>query len=237
MKGGKVLIDGDIIAYQAAASKDKDLPSDAINKTEEIMGDVLEATCTFPVSSNDYIVYLTGKNNFRYEIAKAAPYKENRQGKDRPKYLELTRQYLIDSYAAVVSDGEEADDLIGIAATKYGPTTIVASIDKDMLQIPCYHYNFTKGWSEVDWWSGTKFFYTQLLTGDPADNIKGVPGIGPKKAEKLLAGCYTEHSLWETCLKAYGEDVDLAIENARLLWLRREEGEMWLPPVNAGDTL
>ena len=106
MKGGKVLIDGDIIAYQAAASKDKDLPLDAINKTEEIMGDVLEATCTFPVSSNDYIVYLTGKNNFRYEIAKAAPYKENRQGKDRPKYLELTRQYLIDSYAAVVSEGE-----------------------------------------------------------------------------------------------------------------------------------
>ena len=66
--------------------------------------------------------------------------------------------------------------------------------------------------------------------------IKGVPGIGPKKADKLLAKCDTEQSLWDTCLEAYGGDLDLAIENARLLWLRREEGEMWEPPVSVDDT-
>tara|TARA_R110000851_G_scaffold49588_1_gene119256 strand:- start:99 stop:812 length:714 start_codon:yes stop_codon:yes gene_type:complete len=236
MKGGKVLVDGDIIAYQAAASKEKDLPLDAINKVDELMEDVLENTCQFPVSSSDYIVYLTGSSNFRYEVAKAAGYKANRKDKPRPRYLGLTREYLVNNYGAITSKGEEADDLIGIAATKFGPTTIVASIDKDMLQLPCYHYNFTKGWSEVDEWSGTKFFYTQLLTGDVSDNIKGVPGIGPKKADKLLEGCVTEHSLWDTCLGAYGGDFDLAIENARLLWLRREEGEMWEPPVSVDDT-
>jgi uncharacterized protein (UPF0218 family) len=33
---------------------------------------------------------------------------------------------MVDNWAAIVSEGEEADDLIAIAATKYGPETIVA---------------------------------------------------------------------------------------------------------------
>ena len=32
-----------------------------------------------------------------------------------------------------------------------------------------------------------EFFWGQVLTGDKADNILGIPGIGPKKAEKILA--------------------------------------------------
>ena len=117
MKGGKVLVDGDIIAYQAAASKEKDLPLDAINKVDDLMEDVLENTCTFPVSSSDYIVYLTGVSNFRYEVAKTAGYKANRKDKPRPKYLGLTREYLVNNYEAITSEGEEADDLIGKEAT------------------------------------------------------------------------------------------------------------------------
>lgn len=31
-------------------------------------------------------------------------------------------------------------------------------------------------------------FWTQMLTGDTTDNIPGCKGIGPKKAEKILAG-------------------------------------------------
>jgi 5'-3' exonuclease len=68
------------------------------------------------------------------------------------------------------------------------------------------------------------------LTGDNADNIKGLYGIGPKKAEKLLAGCDTEESMWEVVVKAYDNDIDRIIENARLLWLRRYENELWEPP-------
>jgi len=29
-------------------------------------------------------------------------------------------------------------------------------------------------------------FYTQVLTGDTTDGYKGIPGIGPKKAEAIL---------------------------------------------------
>jgi 5'-3' exonuclease len=139
---------------------------------------------------------------------------------------------MVDNWAAIVSEGEEADDLIAIAATKYGPETIVASIDKDMLQIPCRHFNFNRGdWKEVDPFEGIKFFYTQMLTGDRADNIIGLFKIGPVKADKILDGCTDEISLWNAVVKAYDGDTTRVVENARLLWLRRQENELWQPPV------
>jgi DNA polymerase-1 len=151
--------------------------------------------------------------------------------------LPVVRRYLSEEWDAITSEGEEADDLIAIEATRLGPDTIVASIDKDMLQIPCRHFNFNKKeWTTVDEWSGNKFFYTQILTGDAADNIKGIYGIGPVKAKRLLAECDTVDSLWEACVKAYDGDTDRVIENARLLWLRREKGELWQPPVSVDNT-
>ena len=51
------------------------------------------------------------------------------------------------------------------------------------------------------------------------------------KAEKLLDGATTEQEMYERCINAYSGDVDRVIENARLLWLRREEGQLWEPPV------
>ena len=59
--------------------------------------------------------------------------------------LKAMRQYLIEDYNAKVSEGQEADDDIAIRATELGPSTIIASIDKDFLQIPCSHYNFNRG--------------------------------------------------------------------------------------------
>ena len=236
MGKGKVLVDGDIIAYRAAFATQDDLPKDAEEKVEILLDFILEETLDF-TTPDKYIVYLTGSNNFRFDIAKSYPYKGNRVKSEKPKHLKHVRNYLIKKFNAIVSEGEEADDLIAIEATRLGPDTIVASIDKDMLQIPCRHFNFNKEeWTTVDKWSGTKFFYTQILTGDNADNIKGLYGIGPVKAKKILEKCNTEEGLWEACVKAYEGDTDRVIENARLLWLRRREGEMWEPPVSVDDT-
>lgn len=232
----KVLVDGDILAYRAAFATQDGLPKDAEEKIEVLLDFVLEETLDFP-TPDQFEVYLTGANNFRYNIAKSHPYKGNRSGSEKPKHLQHIRDYLISKFDAKVSEGEEADDLIAIEATRIGPEAIVASIDKDMLQIPCRHFNFNKKeWTTVDEWSGNKFFYTQILTGDAADNIKGIYGIGPKKAGKLLEKCGTEEDLWEACVKAYDGDVDRVVENARLLWLRREEGELWQPPVSVDNT-
>tara|TARA_B100000767_G_scaffold219906_1_gene208076 strand:- start:2466 stop:3167 length:702 start_codon:yes stop_codon:yes gene_type:complete len=227
---GKVLIDGDILAYRAAFSTQDGLPKDAENKIEILIDFVFEETLDWPEPDKSE-VYLTGSNNFRFDVAKSYPYKGNRKANDKPKYLSHVREYMVDKFGAIVSEGEEADDLIAIEATRCGPDTVVASIDKDMLQIPCWHFNFNKKkWTQVSEWQGDLFFYTQILTGDAADNIKGLKGIGPKKAEKLLHDCRSVDDLWEACVKAYDGDTARIVENARLLWLRRYEGQLWEPP-------
>lgn len=228
---GKVLVDGDIVAYRAAFSTQDLFPEDAERKVDELMDYILTETLMFPDPS-EYEVFLTGSGNFRYDIAKSFPYKGNRKSTEKPIHLPVAREYLVTKYKATVSEGEEADDLIAIAATKYGPETIVASVDKDMLQIPCKHFNFTKGeWHDITEFEGTKFFYKQILTGDRADNIMGLYKVGPVKAEKIVKDCNTEEELWEAVIKAYDGDIDRVVENARLLWLRRKEGEIWQPPT------
>ena len=264
MESGKVLIDGDIVAYKAAASLESDYFKEVVAFSTDLklykykqdyhekfvegykfwaagndkiarhidknMKFIIGKTVRSP-ESGLYQVYLTGSSNFRYKVAKSYPYKEVRKQTPKPVDLPKAREYLVDNFNAIVSDGEEADDLIAMEATRCGPTTIVASVDKDMLQIPCRHFNLNTGkWTTVSEFAGLKFFYKQILTGDVADNIKGVYGIGPKTADKMLKGLSTEEELWDVCVEAYEGDVNRVVENARLLWLRREVGEVWIPP-------
>jgi 5'-3' exonuclease len=226
----KTLVDGDIIAYRCSFAHKDEPVKKAYAGVDDLL-DYIFSECSFYNTSGDYEVFITGSSNFRNEIAKTHLYKGNRKDVEKPKHLPAIRDYLIEKYSAVVSHGEEADDLIGIAATKIGNKAIVASADKDMLQIPAYHFNFNRNeWKIVDELSGITFFYTQILTGDTADNIKGLHRVGPKTAEKILKGAETEDQLWDKVVEAYEGDVDRVIENARLLWLRRYEGQIWEPP-------
>ena len=228
---GKVLIDGDIICYRASFSAQDGTPQEAHQKADDLIEYIWEKTIDIPFPSpDDYHVYLTGKNNFRTEVGKSAPYKGNRKS-ERPIHLNYVRDYLQEKYPCTMSEGEEADDLIAIEATNLGPDTVIASIDKDFMQVPCRHYNFLKGqWVTVEEFDGLKFFYSQILTGDAVDNIIGLYRVGPKTAEKMLKDCKTEQELYKACVDAYDGDVDRVLENARLLWLRRYVGEMWSPP-------
>ena len=226
----QVLIDGDPFAYRAAFSCEDESIDDAIDKVDDLLDQALQEVLWEP-TEEDYQVFLTGRGNFRYDIAVTHEYKGNRKDVDKPQHLQEIRKHMEDNWSAIVSQGEEADDLIGIWATAYGSDAIVVSIDKDMLQIPCTHYNPNKReFRTMTEFEGLKFFYTQILTGDRADNIVGLYGIGPAKASVLLGDCENEQDLYEACLRAYGGEEDRVIENARLLWLRRYEDQLWEPP-------
>jgi len=229
---GKVLIDGDIVAYRAAFATQDYSYKEAEDKVDELMDYIISDTIEFPFpSKEDFQTYLTGKTNFRFDIAKSHPYKGNRKDTEKPKHLASARQHMMNKYDAIVSEDEEADDLIAKAAAALDYNCVVASIDKDMLQLPCWHFNFGRNeWTKVEPFEGLKFVYHQMLTGDRADNIIGLQGIGPKKADKLLQDCHTEEDLWTTVLKAYDGDTERLVENARLLWLRRYDNELWEPP-------
>lgn len=240
MRFRKLLIDGDVIAYRAACAADnKDagpevsIPEqmkDAEQYADQIIEHVIYKFVPFP-SPKDYGVFLTGVTNFRYEIAKAQPYKAHRP-KEKPKYLGHVRNHLRDKWSATTSTDQEADDDIAIEAAKNNYEAIIVSVDKDFLQVPCGNYNFVKDeFREIDEWEGLNFFYSQILTGDAADHIPGLYRVGPVKAEKILKGAETEYDLYKKCVVAYDNDEEAVLERARLLWLRREAGELWEPPV------
>ena len=107
----------------------------------------------------------------------------------------------------------------------------IITTDKDLNMLRGKRYNFVKKeFNYVTEEQAMRFFYTQLLTGDRTDNIQGIPGIGPKKAEKMLKDAVTEEEMYNVAKLGYADDVVL-LENARLLWLRREPLQLWTPPL------
>ena len=186
----------------------------------------------------DIEVFLTGSTNdgyaanFRIDVAKIKPYKGNRI-QPKPLHYEAIRKYLRDKWGAVTTDGYEADDALGI---NQDDSSCIATIDKDLNMIPGFHYNWQKDqFFDVNGADASFFFYKQLLTGDSTDNIVGLPGVGPVKAEKILAGHTSNEDMYWRCVCAYenssyDKPMDALLENARLLWIQQELGQVWQPP-------
>lgn len=227
-----LLIDGDIIAYRVLFSKDAETLGSMYSIVETYINNII--TNADP-DIKRYKVYLTGKGNFRDDIAVTVPYKGNRPS-ERPEGLEDIRQYILLMHPSELVEGQEADDKIAIEATLRGEACVVCSIDKDLDQIPGKHFNFVKNIQySISPQQGLLNFYCQILTGDRVDNIVGLKGVGPKTALKALKDCKTELEMYQKCLEMY-EDEQRVIENARLLWLRRQEGQQWNPPAATKTT-
>jgi len=222
----KALIDGDILVYRIGFAAEGETKGVAISRMAEFVEELVMIQ-----DVGDYQGYLTGSNNYRKEIAKEAPYKGNRTAA-KPEHYDLLREYLTLSWGFEMVDGQEADDAIGIEAYKSEEDSyLIMTIDKDLDMIRGWHYNFIKGIRyHVDECDTLRWFYTQVLTGDRVDNIPGLKGIGPKKAEKILGEATEEGELFQAVLKAYDNDLARLTEMGQLLWIRRKEGELWTPP-------
>jgi len=222
------IIDGDILCYRVGFACNEETEKVAIRT----MADMLEELVFIELSSNIHVGYLTGKDNYRHDIAKTKPYKGNRKDAPRPVHLHSLREYLITAWDFRVANGQEADDAIGIHATLTRDNSIIVSIDKDLDMIPGHHYNpVKKDHYYVNDKVALKNFYRQILTGDKVDNIEGLRGIGLKKADKILGDFDTDLAMYEAVLKAYDGDAERVLENGQLLWIRRKEGELWQPPT------
>ena len=221
-----VLIDGDIIGYRIGFSTEEESEKIVISRVATFV----ETMLWEDLDAETYQGYLTGSGNFRNEIATTAPYKGNRTA-PKPKHLQLIRDYLVSAWDFQVSEGQEADDSIAIAHVENNYKSIIASIDKDFLQLRGNHWNFVK--KEMTFVSeeeAIKNFYRQVLTGDRVDNIIGLKGIGPVKADKILSERESPAEMYTACVQAYGS-TERVIENCRLLWLRREADQLWQPPT------
>jgi len=218
----KALIDGDIVVYRGAASAEKEEQWVALARADQMIQDILADT-----GATSYNVYLTGSNNFRREIAPS--YKANRPD-SRPAHWQAVREFLVTQHKAQICDGFEADDEMGVQQDKETMSTVICSIDKDLLQIPGRHYNFVKKeHSVVERDQGLKHLYLQSLIGDRSDNIIGVAGIGPVKAEQALAELLPEE-WYDKCRELYNDDERFYL-NMKLLYIWQKPNDMWEPPT------
>ena len=101
------IIDGDMIAWRCAASAENETLDVALERVDMFIERML-----YEVKATSHKIYLTGSNNFRYDIN--PQYKANRKDKPRPQWLEAVREHLVVGWDATVTDGIEADDAMGI---------------------------------------------------------------------------------------------------------------------------
>ena len=157
-------------------------------------------------NTDRFEVYLTGKDNFRKELTDT--YKAHRKDQRKPVHFQAAFDYMINMWDAEVVNGMEADDLLGI---RQSDETIICTKDKDLDMIPGKHFNFGRGeMYTVDEDSAHKFFWLQMITGDRADNIWGIPGMGPKRAEAFLSSL-DPHRWPDAVLELYEEHVPIEL--------------------------
>lgn len=224
----RAIIDADNLAFACAASAEDNELGIACARANDMVSVIMEQS-----GSEKYELWLTGKGNFRYNIY--PEYKANRIQAKRPRWEAAVKQHLVECWEANWSTGCEADDMLGVRLME-DPENIACHLDKDINMIPGWHYNWElkrlgKTVRESKKYfvtpeEGTSFFYLQMLTGDPTDNIKGVVGIGLKKAEKVLAGCNTEVDMFNAVRDLYSCDEEMEM-NGGVLWIWRKLNDVW----------
>ena len=236
----KLLIDADFIVYKncAAAESEVDFGNDVILVTSNF-SDAYTATKRELTGIQDkfgsfstLILFFSDSTNFRKKIL--PEYKGHRNRKKPCGYKRII-EALKKEYKVIIKPTLEADDSMGIYATKY-PGNCIVSPDKDMRQIPGQLYNFDEVLT-VSKEEGAKWHLIQTCSGDQTDGYSGIPGIGVKRAEAL----FEEHGYsWKTVLKAFadkGLTEEDALTNARLARIlttddydfKKRETILWTP--------
>ncbi len=236
----KILCDADFIVYKACAAAETEIDwgddtilvtsnfSDAysatkreLNKLENKFG-----------SLSTLILFFSDSVNFRKKIL--PEYKGHRNRKKPCGYKRVINA-LKEEYKVIIKPTLEADDTMGIYATKY-PGNIIASPDKDMRQIPGQLYNFDETFT-ITPEEGAKWHLIQTCAGDQTDGYGGISGIGVKRAVSLFE---EKGYSWKTVVDTFiekGHSKEEALINARLARIltaddydfKRKQPKLWSP--------
>jgi len=239
----KLLIDADFIVYKscAAAESEVDFGNDVILVTSNF-SDAYSATRRELTkiqnkfgSFSSIILFFSDSTNFRKKIL--AEYKGHRNRKKPCGYKRVINA-LRKEYKVIIKPSLEADDAMGVYATKY-PGNVIVSPDKDMRQIPGQLYNFDETFT-VSKEDGARWHLIQTLAGDQTDGYGGVSGIGVKRAEALFK---EKGYSWKTVVETFvekGSTEEEALVNARLARIltaddydfKEQKPILWSPASN-----
>lgn len=186
----RIIIDGDALTYHSS--------KETIEESIEILDEKIQTIFT-ATKGTSYIIFLSNTPYFRHIIY--PEYKAQRSKYKSPlKWLKTLKAYLKENYNTYTMKDVEADDLCAYEIYRLRglkEKVVLCSPDKDLLKsIPGSHFNYKYNMDKGDVVKGTwehtmpedalKFFWTQMLEGDTADNIKGVDGIGKVGAKKIV---------------------------------------------------
>jgi 5''-3'' exonuclease (including N-terminal domain of PolI) len=240
------LVDADMLCYATASACEKDV--DWGNDLVTVYTDLSEAKHSFQVMlkktvkaakkklrcrrKHQEILCFSHTKNFRKMLLPT--YKSNRTKRKPCGYYQL-REWIEANYDVRCLPGLEADDVIGILS---GDNTCIISADKDMRTLGglFYHYQRDDLYDTSEAEAEYHWLY-QALIGDSTDGYSGLPGCGPKGAEKILQ----KDCSWAAVVTAYEskgltqEDALLQARMARIL--HKEDYDMdtgdvllWTPP-------
>lgn len=238
LNSGKIaLLDADYLKYITThrvfkASEGKQQFPDP----EKFLRDQLDSW--FAAIEDPIIFCFSGQssNTFRYSVGFEKEYKGNRKGKvdayDYDRKLQdmmFVLEYIQENYVTIMFPDLEADDIVSALQDE---RTYIISKDKDLRQVPGWHYDIgTMKLIHIDPIQATRNLCHQLITGDGTDNIPGVPGMGVKSADKVIAEIAPKDLYYHVMglyMKKYGsrsKGVDAFCENFLLVKVRENRGE------------
>lgn len=236
-------LDTDIFLYRCTSAAEREV--DWGDDVWSLWSDLSEAKQAFHEQVKrlgeklgvDNVVCALSDSGLNYRKTVDPTYKSNRKGTRKPVGYMAMKEWVGTQYNTIMKPGLEGDDCLGLLATRPGNDCIMVSDDKDLKTIPGRLYRpqademLTITEDDAD-----RFFLTQVCVGDPTDGYKGIPGIGPKRAEAILGTRPHWAAVEQAFIKA-GLTRDDAIRQARLARILRwsdwdqEKGEpkLWTP--------
>ena len=243
-----LLIDADMLVYSACCASEQDFK---FNEYQHVLvSDERDALDYVAMKLEEYqsitgdrgkiIMCFSDYPTFRHDVYNE--YKANRIGKRKPLAFKDVAEAVRRYHDVAVYPNLEADDVMGILATEeVHPTRVIVSGDKDMKSVPCILLR--NGELEtISEKRADRNWMISVLTGDRIDNIQGLPGVGPKTAEKILGDSDTLSDMWDKVVTAYEKkklSYTSALQSARLTRILRH-GEynkathkvtLWEPPT------
>lgn len=236
-------VDGDFCAYNCAGSDDTD-PGQARRNLLAKLDSI-----KFASGATAVVVHLTDRASTkgeRFLAATVKPYQGQRNSGRKPKNWDVLREYMEtyegDKFRVKNWMTREADDGIAYVAhhaAQAGKLAVICTADKDMRMLPGRHVVWkTRQLVEVPFNAfevigqdgnvyGHKWFWLQMIQGDTADNIPGIPLKGEVFAAKMLHNVQDNLHAYLAVSVAYhdkyGDDwADRFVEQAALLWLRTD---------------
>lgn len=192
-----LLIDGNNLAYRWLQRKNYNSFQDDYLRTIESLSKSYNAERTI-------VCFDFGKSYYRMELLDT--YKGNRtkpQEEEEQKHYEEFFACLNDipnmlPYQSLKFRGLEADDIITFLTQNISPNfehTWIVTSDRDMFQLLSDKISifniFSKKEIDIAYFLETynlkpeEYLFSRILEGDKSDNILGVEGIGPKRAQQL----------------------------------------------------